>query len=363
MSDNLRRYRAIVEAIAQWYPADMTGRQRRHLLTLAALISGIVGTRHCHLDKLAANVPLACKPESRVKRFARFVANDAIQPQVFFLPVAATLLASLAHRPLVLLLDGTTVGRGCIALLVSVAYRNRALPLAWVVVRGNKGHLRDDVHLQLLHQLFPLVPRSATVVLVGDGEFDSVLFQQTVQAAGWTYVCRTASHLPIVLDGVWLSVADLARAPGVCRLFNDVTFTHQGYGPINLVAWWETGYAKPLFLVTNAELCEEACAYYRCRFSIETLFSDHKSRGFQLHKSHLSEPARVLRLLIAAALAYLWIIFLGTLAHLEGWVALIHRTERCDLSLFQLGLRLLDYFLNQGLPIPVAFLVLDIDYL
>ena len=34
---------------------------------------------------------------------------------------------------------------------------------------------------------------------------------------------------------------------------------------------------------------------------------------------------------------------------------MIHRTERWDLSLFQLGLRLLDYFLNEDLAIPVAF--------
>jgi DDE family transposase len=362
MSDNLRRYRAICDSIVQWFPGDMSGRQRRQLLTLAALISGIVGSRHSHLDKIAAKVPLSAKPDSRTKRFGRWTATDAITPSVFFLPVAASLLAALAHRPLILLLDGSTVGRGCIALLVSVAYRGRALPLAWVVVRGSKGHLSDDVHLQLLHQLFPLVPRAAQVVLLGDGEFDSLLFQQTVRAAGWIYVCRTACHLPIQIDGEWLTIGDLARSPGVCLLVPDVRFTTQAYGPINLIAWWEHGYAKPLFLVTNAELCEEACAWYRRRFGIETLFGDQKSRGFQLHKSHLSDPLRLARLLIAVALAYLWIVYLGTVAHLEGWDHVIHRTDRCDLSLFQLGLRLLEHFLNEAMPLPVAFLMLDIEF-
>lgn len=362
MSDNLRRYRAICNSIMQWFPSNLSGRQHRQLLTLAALISGIVGARHSQLDKIAAKVPLSAKPDSRTKRFARWTANDAITPSVFFLPVAASLLAALAHRPLVLLLDGSTVGRNCIALLVSVAYRGRALPLAWVVVRGSKGHLSDDVHLQVLHQLFPLVPRAAQVVLLGDGEFDSLLFQQTLSAAGWIYVCRTACHLPLQIEGDWLVIADLARSPGVCQLLPDVRFTTQAYGPINLIAWWEVGYAKPLFLVTNAELCEEACAWYRRRFGIETLFGDHKSRGFQLHKSHLSDPLRLARLLIATALAYLWIVFLGTVAQVEGWDRVIHRSARCDLSLFQLGLRLLEYFLNEAMPIPVAFLMLDIEF-
>jgi hypothetical protein len=59
--------------------------------------------------------------------------------------------------------------------------------------------------------------------------------------------------------------------------------------------------------------------------------------------------------MIAACLAYIWIIYLGVVAQRDNWVKIIHRTDRCDLSLFQLGLDLLDHFLDEGLPIPVAF--------
>jgi hypothetical protein len=58
---------------------------------------------------------------------------------------------------------------------------------------------------------------------------------------------------------------------------------------------------------------------------------------------------------MAACFADIWIVYLGSRCVQEGWGQMIHRTERCDLSLFQLGLRLLDYFLNEGLAIPVAF--------
>ncbi len=33
----------------------------------------------------------------------------------------------------------------------------------------------------------------------------------------------------------------------------------------------------------------------------------------------------------------------------------MHRTDRCDRSLFQLGLRLLEHFINEDLPILVQF--------
>jgi hypothetical protein len=58
---------------------------------------------------------------------------------------------------------------------------------------------------------------------------------------------------------------------------------------------------------------------------------------------------------MAACLAYIWIISLGALCEKDGWVHIIPRGDRCDLSLFQLGLRLLDHFLNEDLMIPVAF--------
>ena len=85
------------------------------------------------------------------------------------------------------------------------------------------------------------------------------------------------------------------------------------------------------------------------------LFSDQKSRGFHLHKSHLSDPQRLSRLSIAACLAYIWIVYLGSVCRKEGFGRIIHRRHRSDLSLFQVGMRLLEHFLNEDLPIPVAF--------
>lgn len=115
--------------------------------------------------------------------------------------------------------------------------------------------------------------------------------------------------------------------------------------------------------MTNLTDAGQAVRHYLKHAHIETFFSDQKSRGFRLDTSHLSDPTRVARLMIAACLAYLWMIYLGTLAHTDGWVSAIHRTDRCDLSLFQLGLRLVAYFQKQDIPIPVRFLVLDCDIL
>jgi len=357
MGDNLRRYRAIKTALRQLYPKTVKGNQARHMDTLAALISGIVGSRRVSLPEVASKVPDGTKRESRVKRFARWVQNERIDADVYFLPFAQELLLGLAERTLVLAIDGSEVGRGCMTLMVSVLYRKRALPVVWIVVQGNKGHLPEDTHLMLVEQVQAVIPDEADVIFLGDGEFDGVLLQAAIAACGWNYVCRTAKNIQLCEEGFWFTFDDLGITPGHCVGIPEVQFTQQAYGPVLAVAWWDSAYEAPIYLVTNLELAEEACYWYRKRFRIETFFSDQKTRGFHLNKSHLADPQRLARLMLAACLAYLWIIFLGVTAKRDGWISIIHRTDRCDLSLFQLGLALLDHFLNDDLPIPVAFQV------
>jgi len=356
MSDNRRRYRAIRDAIKQLYPTEPKGNTARNLNTLAALISGIVGSKSTNLPAIAGKVPDGTKKESRVKKFSRWINNERIDVEIYFLPYADALLEGLAdHRTLLLAMDSSEVGRKCLALMVSVIYQKRALPIAWIVVKGNKGHFPEETHVQLLEQVHQIVPEGADVILVGDGEFDGITFQATVDGYGWQYACRTAKNTQLGAEGERFSFHEVGVQPGECIGLPDVTFTLQGYGPVLAIAWWEVEYEEPIYLVTNMELVEEACYWYAKRSRIETFFSDQKSRGFNLHKSHIWEPARLARLLIAACLAYIWIIYLGVVAKRDDWVKIIHRTDRCDLGLFQLGLNLLEHFLNEDLPIPVAF--------
>src|SRR5437764_1590380 len=171
MSDNLRRYRAIRDALTQCYPGQPSGTVARHLITLAGLISGIVASKRTQLPHIAAKVPDGTKPESRVKRFARWVDNTTVTEEVYFLPYATLLLAQLAIQTLVLILDGSVVGRGCVALMLHVVYKGRALPLAWRVCQGPKGHFPEDLHIALVELVSGLIPEGAQVVLLGDGEF------------------------------------------------------------------------------------------------------------------------------------------------------------------------------------------------
>ena len=304
MSDTYRRYRAIKQGIMQFYQPHPSGHQARHLDTLVALICGLAGGRQAHLSTIADHAPShGADQESVITRFRRWLKNDAITVTGWFLPGAKALLANLAQQPLTLVIDGSVVGRGCLALMLSVVYHGRALPLAWVVVKGKKGHFPQETHCALLAQIKQLIPAGAEVTVLGDGEFDGTTFQAALRTLKWTYVCRTAPNLLMMVEGRQFSIGAMAPERGEKLAVRPAWLTAEQYGPVSVLAVWEEAYEEPLYLVTTMPDLEAALALYRKRAHIETFFSDQKSRGFHLHKSHLSDPERLTRLLIASCLA------------------------------------------------------------
>ncbi len=358
MSDTYRRYHAIKRSLLQWYHPPLTKHRDRHLNTLVALICGLAGGQRAHLSTIADHAPSGtASQESLIARFRRWLKHDAHTLDGWFLPVAKALLDNLKPQPILLVMDGSVVGRGCIALMVSVVYHGRALPLVWIVVRGNKGHFPQTAHCALIAHLQTIMPPTATVVFLGDGEFDGIELQAALRQLGWQYVCRTAPNICFTAYGFERHIRDLEPARGEALAVTPAWITAEPYGPISLLAVWEAVYDVPIYLVTNMPDLDAALATYRKRAHIETFFSDQKSRGFHIHKSHLSDPARLSRLLIASCLAYLWIVYLGVCAVRDDWLKQLHRQDRCDLSLFRLGVRLLARCLKDQIAIPSGLLV------
>ena len=168
-------------------------------------------------------------------------------------------------------MDGSVVGRGCIALMIHVVYKGRALPLAWRVRQGPKGHFPEDLHIALVELVSGVIPEGAQVVLLGDGAFDGTRLQQTVQDEGWSYVCRTGCHTTAWWDGETFRLDTLGACikPGTLIELSEVLFTREEYGPIMLICGWAKGDKEPIYLVTNMASAEEACRLYTKRFRIE----------------------------------------------------------------------------------------------
>jgi hypothetical protein len=312
--------------------------------------------RNAQLSAMSTEVPVNVKEKSIEMRLRRWVKHRKIEVEAVYMPFAQQILQALATSPLVLVMDGSQIGRGCMVLMVGVLYKKRALPIAWIVYRGQKGHTTAQRHIQALEKVVPLLPADSEVVLLGDAEYDTTEMLIWLQEnTTWQYVLRTSPQI-YVLDGHKsqpISAYPLTKGQVFHR--HDVGFTKAASVTLNLVGWWGRRYEDPIFLVSNLSNPFQACRYYRRRYRIETFFSDQKSRGFHIHKSHLSEPLRLSRLLIAACLAYIWMISQGLWVIANQKTGLIDRTDRVDKSVFRLGLDWLKYALKRNLDFEPIF--------
>jgi hypothetical protein len=257
-------------------------------------------------------------------------------------------------------IDSSKVGRNCLLLVIGLVYKKRVIPLAWLVYKGSKGHSGLDKQLALLNQVAALLPAGAAVILTGDAEFDGTGVIEWLKAhPGWHYALRTAKNITITQPADELALSDLAPLAGQDKFLTGVRFTHHQVGPVNIAILWDEAEQEHFYLVTDADTLAQAQKWYRRRYRIETLFSDSKSRGFGLDKSGLRHPERLARLVIAVFLAYIWMIYLGTLVITNLHLGLIARTDRFVNSLFHLGRAYLDRILEEGWNIPVSVALPD----
>ena len=97
--------------------------------------------------------------------------------------------------PLVLALDPTHHRDEWVALVVSVAYRQHALPVAWHVVGAQVRESWREHFCRLLRQLAPAVPAGTRVhVLCDQGLGSRDLWRQIVDL-GWHPVLRHPPHI------------------------------------------------------------------------------------------------------------------------------------------------------------------------
>jgi len=351
MTDRYRVYTKVKKMLKQMMKLAHPGQ----VITLAMMISGIVMSRNAQLSVMSSEIPSDAKEKSVEMRMRRWVKGE-IGVEAVYMPFACQILEALSHLPLVLVMDGSQAGRGCMVLMVGVLYQKRALPIAWLVYKGKKGHASAERHIQALEKVIPLLPDRSEVVLLGDAEYDTTEMIAWVEKnTPWKYVLRTSPQIYVQTKEHNQPIRDYPLEKGRVLSLQNVGFTQTTTLTLNAIGWWAGRYEEPIFLVTNIDNPYQACRYYRRRFRIETFFSDQKSRGFHIHKSHLADPARLSRLLIAACLAYIWMIAQGLQVIAENNTALIDRTERIDKSLFRLGLDWLKYALKKNLKFEPIF--------
>jgi len=97
---------------------------------------GIFESKSVHLSKIAMKIPGSANLVSITRRLSRFLDNPAMRVRECYEPIARHWLTAAANTvgEVRLILDATHVGFGHQLLLVSLAFRRCAIPIAWTWV-------------------------------------------------------------------------------------------------------------------------------------------------------------------------------------------------------------------------------------
>jgi hypothetical protein len=254
-------------------------------------------------------------------------------------------------------MDRTMINDTINLLFITVAYGGRAPPPGWVRV-PHEGDSDLKLQRQLLNWFAECLSEGARrrTTIIADREFHSIhLATRIEKTLRLNFVLRIKAGTGVEFLGDWYNAGDPATR-GRTRFWESVKVTTDGEAShrVNLAPVWDRDQEEPWLLITNLSDAEKVREIYSNRFWIEEMFSDHKSRGLNLESTRLSDPDRIERLLVAGALAYLWIMEVGVFVVTSGQRRQVdNRGASRSVSLCRIGLRRLSERRDLGFLPPL----------
>ena len=226
-----------------------------------------------------------------------------------------------AQEPLVLAVDPTSKQDDLVALVISVVYRQHAIPVAWHIVGAQAKGSWIDHFCRLLRRLAPAVPATVPVHVLCDQGLGSRALWAQIVALGWHPCLRYPPHVTFQPEGQTsrVPVRSLITGAGglwvgAGRAFRDAPLES------TLIVLHAYGQAQPWVLLTDTPVAQTEPTLYACRNWIEQGFRGLKTVGDPLggkwHKTRRLDPgalwARVGRHWLVLAIATLLAVAYGT---------------------------------------------------
>jgi hypothetical protein len=328
-------------------------------LGLALYSYGVILARHSAPSRVAERLVWVGKASTVQRRLERWLANERIGWGACCRVWSAFVLRHYVGERLLLLVDETKLGKHLSVMVVGLAYRGCCIPLAFWCYRPEAWPMGQVALIEeLLSWIAESVPEGCAPLLMADrGIGTSPDLIRVVVALGWQYLFRVQGQTHFQLpDGRSIALQDLVTRGGRWTAQGRL-FKKAGWLPMIAHVIGETPYEQPWCLVTNCQAITGRL--YAQRYWQEASFRDLKSDGWQWQASHIFTPEHANLLVLVLALAYAFVLSLGTLAFEEPSVAVQVLDKHC--SVFRNGLRLWEAHLGQIhaflMALPQAYFV------
>jgi hypothetical protein len=294
-----------------------TGLQKPHIPAIADVIAAMIATKSVNTCLLKHALPRQnCNDHAREKFIHRLLKNPRIDPNTVMANYGAELIKHLCQNgeTVILMLDQSKLVDGIECLMLSIRVGQRALPWLWDVIETG-GAIGFDKQEPLLNAALKYCPTNLSVVLMGDRFYGTSALIGWCQQAKWGYRLRLKRNLELVHEaGLLVSGQLLEQGLGF------IEGVELGGICTNIGVVRDVGYEDAWIIAMDCAPNRARVLDYGLRWGIESLFSDMKSRGFDVCSSHLRQVDRLSRLLLLVSIGLYWCVSLGLDAQESGVV-------------------------------------------
>ena len=214
-------------------------------------------------------------------------------------------LTGLSGKPWTLTIDRTNwnFGKATInILMIAVVWNGIGIPLICTFL-PKKGNSSTQERTQLLDLLRQVFPDMKVAMLIGDREFIGGAWMRYLMENNIYFIMRLRDNQLVFRNGyqTWplsrlahhLKVGETLKLKEKCRLKD---------GPLVRIIMKRLATGELLTLACPSK-ANRALAAYRDRWTIETLFANLKTRGFDLEATHISNTKKLATLIAIVSIA------------------------------------------------------------
>jgi hypothetical protein len=329
------------------------------------VIVGLILSHSVHLSQIAQHLPSQAQAAGRIAQVRRWLTNKFIHVPEFYRPLITEVLQAWANKDVFVMLDGCLVNHEALQFFrLSLSHCFRAIALAWLVVKG-PGLLTVEKCETLLEEAAQLLQHVASVTFLADRGFRDKDWARKCLKLGWNYGIRVANNTLVSYpNGPQLAINALGVKPGRPRYFQNIGLTAEADWVCNLAVTWTKPTPKQpaelCAIAMNVPACQRTLKDYLKRMHVEESFRDDKSGSFDLDATKLTDPERLNHLLLAIAVAVLWIYDIGEHVLRADERQEIDPAYQRQLSVFQIGWRKLRRWIScQSSALPFLTLRLS----
>lgn len=209
-------------------------------ILLNLLVELMQGQKQVRLERLAANLPLPIKFESRRRLLQRFLISPKLTiASVWFALINYLLINYFSTSKKLTIVVDRTQWRSVNLLMVSLVFNSRAIPLIWQFL-SNKGNSNFTQQQALFTSVLPLL-KGYQVTVLGDREFCSIELGQWLESKGLSICLRLRRNEYIRRQNEFTQQLKLlGLKPGMSMFLVGVNVTKKlGFSKFNIACKWK----------------------------------------------------------------------------------------------------------------------------